>query len=149
MCIIVDANMASDFFSANPSPEAKVVVDWIDSSQGRIVVGGKLMRELFELGSARRWLAERIRRGRARLVPNREVDSEEQKLRLAGICVSDDEHVIALARVSGARTVFTRDRQLERDFTSRGLINSPRGKIYKNMSHRHLLTPDRCPQKIY
>ena len=63
-----------------------------------------------------------------------------------GECASDDEHVIALARVSGARLLFTNDGDLQADFKNPGIINGPRGVIYTTMlkqevtrTHRDLL----------
>jgi len=51
---------------------------------------------------------------------------------------SDDLHVLALARCSGARLLCTRDDALSQDFTDRRIIKPP-GKVYKNASHKHLL----------
>ncbi len=59
---------------------------------------------------------------------------------------SNDAHVIALARVSGARILFCRDTALEKDFRNPSVINNPRGKIYKYKSHKNLLgVQPSCP----
>jgi hypothetical protein len=52
---------------------------------------------------------------------------------------SNDPHVIALARASGARTLCSRDRELHKDFKNPALVNDPRGSVYQSPSHRHLL----------
>ena len=44
------------------------------------------------------------------------VDSEAETLQSQGVCRSDDEHVLALASVSGARLLFTNDNALQDDF---------------------------------
>ena len=46
-----------------------------------------------------------------------------------GVCQSNDQHVIALAIVSGARLLYSNDRRLQRDFKDRRLIDPP-GKVY-------------------
>ena len=44
--------------------------------------------------------------------------------------MSDDEHVLALALVSGARLLYTNDAALISDFKNRTIVATPRGKIY-------------------
>lgn len=139
MCIIVDANVAGAFFAMSPNDDVRVVIDWIDYRGGKIVLGGKLTEELYSIRTARRWLSERQRSGRAKLFRKMLVETEEQVVSASGLCKSDDPHVIALARVSGARVLMTRDMELQKDFKCRLLVNNPRGAIYTSRSHRHLL----------
>lgn len=54
-------------------------------------------------------------------------------------CRSNDLHVLALARVSGARTLCTADGDLRRDFKDSRLVARPKGSIYSRASHAHLL----------
>ena len=54
-------------------------------------------------------------------------------------CVSDDPHVIALAQESGARLLCSLDEALHTDFTNPRLINAPRGHVYQNAAHKHLI----------
>lgn len=77
------------------------------------------------------WLAAAIPAGRARRIRDAVVDKETESIRAGENCRSNDFHVIALARVSGARLLFTNDRTLEQDFKDRSLVPDPRGKIYK------------------
>lgn len=139
MCIIVDANVAGAFFAMSPNDDVRVVIDWIDYRGGKIVLGGRLTEELYSIRTARRWLSERQRSGRAKLFRKMLVETEEQVVSASGLCKSDDPHVIALARVSGARVLMTRDMELQKDFKCRLLVNNPRGAIYTSRSHRHLL----------
>jgi len=58
------------------------------------------------------------------------------KLRLK----SDDGHLIALARESGARVVATQDKDLIKDLKNTDLLK-PRGKILGSDKHLRLLMP--------
>ena len=62
-----------------------------------------------------RWLAGAIRSGFALNIEDGQVDEVAKALEAAGSCVSDDEHVVALAKVTGARLIFTNDRALQAD----------------------------------
>ena len=55
---------------------------------------------------------------------------EETRLEKKGLCISDDPHVIALARISGARLLCSNDKDLQQDFGTKNLIDRPRGKVY-------------------
>ena len=55
-----------------------------------------------------------------------------------GLCRSNDQHVIALAQVSGARLLYANDGDLQRDFKKKALIGSPRGKVYSTKKHPEL-----------
>jgi hypothetical protein len=57
----------------------------------------------------------------------------------AGELKSDDPHIIALAKVSGARLLCSKDQNLHTDFGNRVFIDKPRGNIYQNQSHAKLL----------
>ncbi len=139
MCVIIDASRAGECFGGVSSPDARVVIDWIDLRGGKVVLGGKLTTELFRIEAARRWMTERMRSGKAKAVGNRDVNLEEMKLIESGLCQSDDAHIIALARLSGARTLFSRDKKLQTDFKSKRLVSNQRGSIYSVASHVHLL----------
>ena len=148
MCAIVDANVRDEVFGDNPTDAGKFFFDWLTKPRGGIlVVGGtKLQRELESNLNFIRVLNERLQAGRARRIPNGIVDTEESKLRADVVCRSDDEHVLALARVSGARLLFTNDRALQDDFKDRIILGGTRGRIYTTRdytdvraAHRNLL----------
>lgn len=143
MCIIVDTNLASRIFSRqddNFSP----ILNWVEGRKGMLVHGGRLSRELFRLREVRRILIEYDRQGFIHRSDDNSVDEEEGQV--SGDCNSDDPHIIALARVSGARVLCTNDRDLMDDFCNRNLVPNPRGHIYQRREHAHLLncTPG-CP----
>jgi hypothetical protein len=141
VCAIVDANVIGDFFSEKTRRRFSPLLDWLETKGGCVVFGGRNKQELARSPRMLTLLAEWKRSGRAREIEEGNVLAEER--RITGKCRSDDPHVIALARVSGAQIlVLSKDRLLERDFQNPVLVNKPRGRIYKNASHRALLRHD-------
>ena len=67
------------------------------------------------------------------------VELEKATRSIAGRCRSNDAHIIARARISGIRVLHSHDRRLHGDFSDRTLINAPRGQIYQDERHAHLL----------
>ena len=70
------------------------------------------------------------------------MDKGEEKLLQEERCRSNDTHVIALAQISGARLLYSNDKDLYVDFKNKHLIDEPRGKIYstnedKNFTNSH------------
>ena len=111
-------------------------------------MGGELLRELSGYSKFAQWLYEVRRTERVRIILDEEVDSETDALREMDVCRSDDEHILALARVGGVRLLFTNDADLQADFNDSAIINHPRGKIYTTLvhedttsTHRSLLSP--------
>lgn len=141
MCVIVDANVAALVFSPEPTEDYAPLRRWLDEPRkdGRLVFGGKLSREFEKLGGARRYLRSLTQAGRALFFPDDRLDREQEQLARSGLLRSDDPHVLALARISGARTLCTNDEQLSEDFRDADLIAKPRGKVYKRAEHAHLL----------
>jgi predicted nucleic acid-binding protein len=137
MCLIVDANRASLVFGEHP--EFAPVRDWLQQGDGILIVGGHLAAELSRVEKARRFVVQLQRAGIARQVPAADVAREEAVVRETGLCQSNDSHVVALARVSGARTLCSEDRDLWSDFQNQHLVSKPRGKIYRTSKHAHLL----------
>ena len=147
MCAIVDANVAHEVFGENAPPAGARFLDWIDNGNGRLVAGGLLMSEL-ERSSPdfREWVAEAQNSGRILEVKADKVENKTETLREAGVCRSNDHHVIALAQVSRARLLYSNDRALQRDFKDKRLIDNPRGRVYSTLvdqefsdSHKRLL----------
>lgn len=87
----------------------------------------------------RRYLLALNRAGRARLIAPDAVAQEEAKVRELGDLESNDPHVLALARASGARTLCSHDQPLHRDFKNARLISAPRGAVYQQARHQRLL----------
>lgn len=137
MCVIIDANVAADAFRNPTVGHHAPVFAWIEKRGGQLVVGGRLLRELYIVQHCKRYVIRLLQAGLARRMPAEDVDSEEK--RIENFCVSDDAHIVALARVSGARTLYSADTDLHKDFRNRKLISKPMGRIYQTSSHAHLL----------
>ena len=130
MCVIVDANAAREVFGTGRPPAGQGFFDWIDSGSGRLIAGGKLLKELARLEEFNRWWQQATLAGVAGRVKDDVVRAETTRLVERGACRSNDAHVVALALVGGARLLYTNDRKLQRDFKDRQLISGPPGKIY-------------------
>lgn len=127
MAIIIDANRTGDF-SEPRGPHADEIIRRIKAKRMRVCLGGKLGRELLKtkLGKI---LVEWSRAGCIDRFSDAEIDSMATDL--IGSIESDDEHVVALACISGCRLIYTNDEALIRDLKNTKLV-SPRGKIVKN-----------------
>ena len=152
MCAIIDNNVRHEAFGdADVRTEAgKFFFEWVNSPKGKLVVGGKLLRELSEYREFSKWLRQARISGRAILILDGKVEDETASLKSQGICKSNDAHVLALARVSGARLLFTNDQNLQADFKNRAIIGGVRGLIYTTQQdqtvsdiHRSLLSSRR------
>ena len=148
MCAILDNNVRHEVFGDRDAqtPAGKYFLDWVESSSGRLVIGGELRRELSGYGRFLTWMRTATRRNVVRSIDDKQVDDETRNLRGQGNCRSDDEHVLALARISGARLLFTNDQDLQDDFRDPGIVGGTRGRIYTTReysdvrrSHRELL----------
>ena len=145
MCGILDANVAHEVFGSTRPPAGEKFFDWINTGNGRLVAGGKLLEELYQT-SARDWAQQAINAGLIRSVNEHKINTRTETLQNEGSCSSDDPHVIALAQVSGARLLYSNDNKLSQDFKNKMLIDGPRGKVYSTRtdqrftnSHRQLL----------
>ncbi|MBI1729569.1 PIN domain-containing protein [Candidatus Acetothermia bacterium] len=138
MCIIIDEDVASLVFRDPPHTNFHAALNWLTHSKknGKLVYGGTLKEKLFNITAARRFILELNRNGRLNIVAESEFRKELESVEGSKSCRSNDTCVIALARLSGARTLCTNDKDLMRDFTNPKLIR-PKGKIYKNKSYRN------------
>ena len=144
--MIVDANKLGRFLAEPPDEDVLSIRKWLDrpSGAGTLVysTGGKFAGEL---GSkARQKLVVHARAGKARLIPADRFADDEGALKAGGQLRSDDPHVLALARASGARILYTGDKALIADFKDPSLIHEPRGKIYSSAANANLLTSMAC-----
>lgn len=141
MCIIIDANFAADLFNNPKGDDNSPVISWLfdKGKNGIMVYGGKLAEELFIIKRARRSIRTLAQAGRALRISDKEVNAQEQLIVNANICQSNDPHIIALAQISGARTLCSHDAALHDDFKNKKLVDKPRGSIYQNGKHFYLL----------
>ena len=138
MCAILDANVAWQVFGAERPPAGRAFFDRIDSGRVRLVVGGRLRRELDHSEVFQQWRREAALAGRITLLNDDAVDETARQLEEENACRSNDEHVIAVARLSGARLLYSNDAELQDDFTDKTLVDHPRGKVYSTRFHEHL-----------
>ena len=101
------------------------------------------MTELSDSTNFRSWFQQAVQAGIVRRVDDDEVDKQAEQLSQQNVCKSNDVHVLALARISGARLLFTNDRALQIDFGNSDIIyGNARGRIYttrrtKSVTHVH------------
>ena len=139
MCgAILDKDVVSQVFPRRQERHSAAGLEFHNAiHQGlALVVGGKNLTELDQNVTFRRWRAVATNVGRVRIVPASKVDELASELRTRKACVSNDEHVIALAQISGARLLYSNDGDLHEDFGDKRLIDEPRGKVYSTKEQR-------------
>ena len=146
MCAILDTSVVHKVFGDNRPEAGRKFFEWLNSGKGRLVGGGELLRELDRNHAFREWREQAQRAGRFERFDDREIDDRARTIETTASCRSDDPHVIALARISGVRLLYSDDQALQRDFRDRTLIDNPRGIIYSTTrsdnfksTHRRLL----------
>lgn len=142
MCLIIDTNVVSRVFFGASDPDFSSLHGCLFGNANprvEIAYGGQLRREYLKNRKVATVLRVMDQAGRAAQYPDKAVDAETDTVENTGLCVSDDPHVIALAKVSGARVLCSHDKDLHTDFTNKALLDSPRGKVYQESSHDHLL----------
>ena len=142
MCLIIDVNVAHKILLMSDDPDFRDVHECLFTSKmphARIAHGGKLTREYLHSHKIRRVLVELDRAGRAWKVDDELVEREVEWVLESGLCESDDEHIIGLARVSHVRLLCSHDQALHIDFTNKALLDKPRGKVYQTRKHKRLL----------
>lgn len=134
--MIIDANVAHEF-GRTISAEAQAIFEWLTNEGGTIAAGGRVKRELVQTRFRRIYHALLLA-GRLYQYDDREVDRAEAHAISQGNLRSDDPHVIGLARISSCRLLFSRDQELHADFCNPQILR-PRGRVYQDKSHVHLL----------
>lgn len=137
MCMIVDSCIAGEIASGNA--ELSPLVNWLTHGDGKLVHGGLLTRELTRNVKFLGFLSELNRSGKAIRIPDEPLREDAAAIARLGINRSNDLHVIALARISGARLLCSSDRDLHKDFKNRRLLAKPRGRVYQSADHDRLL----------
>lgn len=155
MCVILDTNTFSRFRDPNDE-DMEPVREWLRRKNGKIVYSNtEKFKKEWRKGGMEHWIKERTRTSQFKLV-NEGVQEKENELN--GKIKSDDEHIIALALVTGVKVLVSYseykkgekggekgnqkgDSKLFDDFK-----NIVGGKVYTRKSHaRHMLTKDTCP----
>ena len=118
-----------------------------------LVLGGKLTEELRKNRNFATWAESAKSRGILMSADEAKVASKTKDFLNNPICESDDPHILGLALVSGARLLYSNDKDLHKDFKSRELL-SIRGKVYStnvnkefDKKKRRLIRDNICPAK--
>lgn len=138
MCLIIDANVASDVFSGKPSVDFQPIWNALAKKKAIAVHGGKLSNEYSKLKRITRLLVELTRQGCLRKIPDEQVKAETIIYKNKEI-KSDDAHILALAKVANVRLLCSKDKKLHADFTNNALLNPP-GSVYQKHTHSHLIS---------
>ncbi|MYN64238.1 MAG: hypothetical protein F4X11_04310 [Acidobacteria bacterium] len=130
MCAILDNSVVHEVFGDRRSPAGEAFFRWISVGGGRLIGGGRLLRELARNENFWFWWREAVLAGLATRLGDGTVEEETTRLVEREACQSNDEHVVALAVVGGARLLYSNDKKLQRDFKNRHLVNHPPGRVY-------------------
>jgi hypothetical protein len=115
------------------------VRDKIFSGALKLAYGGRLRTEYLKSDAIRRILRVLDGSGKARAYPDNVITDEIAKIKRTKVCISNDFHIIALAKVSGARLLCSGDKPLHCDFKNKTLLDNPRGLVYQTSAHRDIL----------
>lgn len=139
MCIILDTNIMSEF--RDPSNKtADVVRRWLRKQKGRVVYSPIEEWKVF----MQDMIFEYDRAKLLTVVPSRDVYSEARRLMddPAIELRSNDAHILALARLSGARILYSKDKRLHEDFKNPSIIRG--GMVYTSRNHSRMLYNNPC-----
>lgn len=149
MCVIIDVHLSHMCLCGSPTNDFRPLMNWVEGRHGSLAIGGHLTEELTGNNNVRRYLLRLEQMGKVMKYRDDSIIREQSRLENAGGYVSDDPHILALAIVSGARVLCSHDQDLHTDFRNAQLINQPRGSIYQNATHNHLLrNPNPCKPTI-
>ena len=142
MCVIIDTSMAADF--VNEKKNTAPLKKWLDRGGGKLISppSGTPLDAEYRGSRFERILTEYREAGTA--VTISESDTKRvQKLsaKLKPRLKSNDSHIIALAKVSGAKLLASYDEDLGDDFKK----HISKGKVYKYATHESLLKQNTCP----
>ena len=142
MCLIVDNNIVRRVLIVQNDPDFGEISRALFTGQpypARLVYERRLRAEYETNTEVSFQFLVLVRAQRAILAPDAPIQAEMDALQESGLCKSNDLHILALARVTGVRLLCSLDQPLHTDFTNAALLSKPRGKVYQNASHSHLL----------
>jgi hypothetical protein len=142
VCLIVDNSVRDRVFFKSDDNDFRDLHSCLKGNVRpvvKIIYGGQLRREYLQRKDMMEQLAALDRKGQAKIIRDAEVDKETTVVKASRLCRSNDEHIIALARVARVRLLAAGDNSLKRDFKNKALIDDPRGKVYDRRSHDALL----------
>ncbi len=122
--------------------DMQFIHNWLDESSGRIAytTGGAFNDELNKIHKAKRWLMGNLESGKAKLISPEACADAEKEFPIKEI-MSDDPHILALAKAGNIKILCTNDKKLKKDFKNR-----IKGKIYETKEeHGKMLLSNHCP----
>ena len=151
MCtkLIIDADMIGKLHSG----EMRILLKWIERGEGTIIYSDHAKYSNEMKGKASDLFAEYRRNGSADLIRSKQVENEESTID-GSMLKSNDSHIVALARASGATVLCTGDNRLKRDFLNKTLLPPIGGKrrtVYpmsgSDKNRRDFLGRRKCPDR--
>ena len=143
MClVIVDVNVAPRVLLRSDDAEYKLLHGALFGRRRPnpiLVHGGYLTQEYAANRSVLRMVYTLDRAGRVVVVPDARVAAAAGAVAAEGTAISNDTHLLGLARESGARVLCSEDRDLRADFKNKQLVDGPRGKVYSKTGHGKVL----------
>lgn len=139
---IVDANRGHCFRPGHLTDEAREILRRIEAGCLAIVTGGKNLEELVDTKFVR--VLKEYRGSGVTVADDKSIEKEEKAVGKLPL-TSDDPHVIALARATRGRILYTADADLMSDFTNKKLISRPGGRVFQRLcDHTALLDACKC-----
>lgn len=145
MCIIIDTNCLTSVFDVDSQnhQDFAPILDWIHNGRGKIVYGGTKYS-----GELKKYLGIilQIRKaGKAVYIPDELVDQEE--INVSSMIQHndfDDQHLVALLRVSKCKLICSLDSRAYPYFRHTTFFNpaANKPKIYRSLGNSGLLCPN-------
>ena len=141
MCIIIDANKCNEL--ANGDSDLQPIIEWIASGKGNIVFANTDRFQTEFRGCSVDFKTLWRTYDQAGQVNHMNSIDVEKEMKTLKNLKSNDDHIIALALVSGAKILVSGDKNLHEDFKNKE--NGVGGKVYQYKKQKHLLTQNPCP----
>jgi len=141
MCLIVDTSVVNELV-ANKTQRSKVFLEFQSKRRIRIATCSDLQKEHKGNAAVIAFFRRIKQNNLLDEIGDSRIRVEQRAVREIG-CKSNDPHVLALARVSGARVIATDDSDLRRDVGNAKLLK-PKGKVFSKANQRHLFSGRYC-----
>lgn len=138
MCLIIDNNVIALALVAKHE-DFEPIRQALREQRAKVVYSNLLLDEYKHNRAVITELTKLDQAGRVRKLPAQSVDEEMRGLRDGGDCVSNDIHILAIARTGGVRLLCSNDKDLHTDFTNPKILSNPRGSVYQESTHQHLI----------
>ena len=140
--IIVDVNAFHKFKDINHE-DSKPIHQCIENGKLRLVYGNdeKSLEEINDDQDMKKIIRRIGKKGTFQVDSKKKKEEIEQNPYIGKEQIkSNDFHILAVALTDkNTRLLFTGDKKLQKDFKNKKIINNPKGKIYQDKQHSHLL----------